>query len=83
MIPGLGRSPEGGNVLPWEVSWREEPGGLLSKGSKRVGQDRAHVQLMFTCVFVSTYTVSTVFLCLYICPKEKKYQFTSYENRTI
>ena len=71
------------SILPWEVSWREEPGGLLSKGSQRVRHDWAQVQLMFICVFVSTYIVSTVFLCLYICPKENKYQFTSYENRTI
>ena len=34
LIPGLGRSPGGGNGNPfqyftWEISWREETGGLV------------------------------------------------------
>ena len=38
-IPGLGRSPGGGNGKPlryvaWEVPWTEEPGGLQSVGHK-------------------------------------------------
>ena len=42
MIPGLGRSMEDGmaihsSVLAWKISWREEPGGLQSMGSQRVG----------------------------------------------
>ena len=42
-IPGLGRSPEGGNdnSLQYsclENSRTEEPGGLLSMGSQRAGQ---------------------------------------------
>ena len=42
-IPGLGRSPGGGHCqptpvfLPGESSWTEEPGGLQSMGSLRVG----------------------------------------------
>ena len=40
-IPGFGRSP-GGNatrsgILAWQVPWTEEPGGLQSRGSQRVG----------------------------------------------
>ena len=27
------------SVLAWEILWREEPGGLQSMGSQRVGQD--------------------------------------------
>ena len=27
------------NVLAWEIPWTEEPGGLLSMGSQRVGLD--------------------------------------------
>ena len=27
------------NILAWEISWTEEPGGLPSKGSQRVGHD--------------------------------------------
>ena len=25
------------SILAWEIPWAEEPGGLLSKGSQRVG----------------------------------------------
>ena len=43
-IPVSGRSPGKGNgnhssVLTWEIPWTEEPGGLQSMGSQRVGQD--------------------------------------------
>ena len=43
-IPGLGRSPGGrnGNLLQyscWEIPWTEEPGGLQSMGSQKVGHD--------------------------------------------
>ena len=44
LIPGLERSPGGGNGNPlqyscWEISWMEEPGGLQSMGSQRVGHN--------------------------------------------
>ena len=29
------------STLAWKISWTEEPGGLQSKGSLRVGQDSA------------------------------------------
>ena len=44
-IPGLGRSPGEGNGNPLHYScmenppWMEEPGGLQSMGSQRVGHD--------------------------------------------
>jgi len=42
-ISGSGRSPGGGSgsssVLAWRIPWTEEPGGLQSKGSQRVGHD--------------------------------------------
>ena len=43
-VPGLGRSPGGGNathsrILAWEIPWTEEPGGLQSMGLQRVGHD--------------------------------------------
>ena len=43
-IVGSGRSPEGRNgnhssMLAWRIPWTEEPGGLESLGSRRVGQD--------------------------------------------
>ena len=43
-IPGSGRSPEEGGssvFFPGESQWTEEPGGLQSMGSQRVGHDLA------------------------------------------
>ena len=44
LIPGSGRSPGEGmathsSTLAWRIPWTEEPGGLLSMGSQRVGHD--------------------------------------------
>ena len=45
LIPGSGRFPGGGNGNPLQYSclenpqWTEEPGGLQSMGSQRVGHD--------------------------------------------
>ena len=41
-IPGSGGSPGGGNathssILAWRIPWTEEPGGLQSMESQRVG----------------------------------------------
>ena len=43
-VPGSGRSPGGGHGNPlqyfaWRIPWAEEPGGLWSIGSQRVGHD--------------------------------------------
>ena len=40
LIPGSGRSPEGGNgdhfsILVWKIPWTEEPGGLQSMGLQK------------------------------------------------
>ena len=32
------------SIPVWEISWTEEPGGLQSMGSQRVGHDGAHTQ---------------------------------------
>ena len=44
LTPGSVRSPGEGNdnhssILAWEIPWMEEPGGLRSTGSQRVGHD--------------------------------------------
>ena len=44
MIPGLGRSLEKGmaphsSILAWRIPWKEEPRGLQSMGSQKVGHD--------------------------------------------
>ena len=46
LIPGSGRSPEGGNdnplqILAWRIVWTEGPGRLQSMGSQRVRHDWA------------------------------------------
>ena len=45
-IPGSGRSPGEGmathsSILAWKIPWTEEPGGLQSTGSQRVGHNWA------------------------------------------
>ena len=47
--PGSGRSPGEGmanqsSILAWEIPWTEEPGGLQSMGSQRVGHDLVTVK---------------------------------------
>ena len=32
------------SILAWRIPWTEEPGGLQSMGSERVGQDLATIQ---------------------------------------
>ena len=43
LIPGLGRSPGGGNgnssILAWRIQWTEESAGLQSMRSQRVRHD--------------------------------------------
>ena len=45
LIPGSGRSPGGKGMaihsssLAWRIPWTEEPGGLQSMRSQRVGHD--------------------------------------------
>ena len=38
------------SILAWKISWMEEPGGLQSKESKRVGHttERLHFHFLFT-----------------------------------
>ena len=40
-IPGSGRTEMAthSSIPAWEIPWTEEPGGLLSMGSQRVGHD--------------------------------------------
>ena len=50
MIPGLGRPLEMEMATPssfpaWRIPWAEEPGGLQSTGSQRVGRDQVTTPL--------------------------------------
>ena len=50
-MPGSGRSLEKetathSSILAWEMPWTEEPGGLQSMGSQRVGHNSAHMHTL-------------------------------------
>ena len=43
------------SILAWEIPWTEEPGGLQSMGSQRVGNNLAmkqQQQQLYVCVFI-------------------------------
>ena len=39
------------SIVAWEIPWTEEPGGLQSMGSQRVGHDGATSLSLFTFTF--------------------------------
>ena len=41
------------SILVWRSPWAEEPGGLQSMGSQRVGHDRAHTH---ACIVYTQYS---------------------------
>ena len=48
------------NILAWRIPWTEEPGGLLSRGSQRVGCDR-----VIQTYFFSNCHISNILLILF------------------
>ena len=59
-IPGLARSPGGGNgnplhILAWRIPWTEEPGGLQSIGSQRVRHGCSELAHMCICLQIHIY----------------------------
>ena len=64
LIPRLGGSLGGGNdnLLQYSLPWTEEPGGLQSMGSQRVGHDWA-TELTHTCTFHGLGPIHSVY-CL-------------------
>ena len=42
------------SILAWKISWTEEPGGLQSMGSQRVGHDWATNTYFLTCKLLRT-----------------------------
>ena len=66
------------SILAWRIPWREEPGGLQSKGSQRVGHDWAtNTNSFHHCIHKSVFCISipalkigisTIFLdSVYMC----------------
>ena len=57
------------SILAWEITQTEESGGLQSKGSQRVGQDREREMLLsiFSCTFSpSVCLISIQILCPFL-----------------
>ena len=55
-------------ILAWRIPWAEEPGGLQSVGSWRVGHAWAHMHLPLKCKHSSKCHVPLVTLLLSVCP---------------
>ena len=60
LIPGPRRFPREGNgnyfsILAWKIPWTEEPGGLQSTGSQRLGHNLATDQQIISASTASTY----------------------------
>ena len=69
LIPGLERSPGGGNgnhssIVAWENSRTEKPGGLQSMGLQRVGHNQMTNAFTFT-IYKSIHT-HTWYICVYL-----------------
>ena len=61
------------SILAWRIPWKEQPGGLQSMGSQRVGHDRVintffnvNVEHLFMCLL--TICISLRNVCLYLLP---------------
>ena len=57
------------STLAWEIPWTEEPGGLQSMGSLRVGHDSSDLAAAaagMCCVYVC-YSLSMCECCVYVC----------------
>ena len=40
------------SILAWRIPWTEEPGGLQSMRSQRVGRDRSDLACIYVCVCI-------------------------------
>ena len=43
------------SILAWEIPWTEEPGGLQSMGSQRVGHDLVTEQQVINNIYIKKY----------------------------
>ena len=62
------------SILAWRIPWMEEPGGLQSMGSQRVGHDWAtslhfstSLQIFMCCIFITIQFLIIKFI-FYFCP---------------
>ena len=82
LIPGLGRSPGGGqathsSILAWRISWTEEPGRLQSLVLQRVRHDWATKHCTFLSILFLTFTEMglTNENCIYL-----RYMYTQWND---
>ena len=54
------------SVLAWRIPWTEEPGGLPSMGSHRVGHDWSNLAAAAADRYIHVYAVYTGYMCVYI-----------------
>ena len=58
------------SILAWRIPWVEEPGGLQSMGSQRVGHDWATSLSLWTHMLlgsISTTFEKNIHLCIFAC----------------
>ena len=77
-VPGLGRYPREGNgnplhILVWRIPWTEEPGGLWSMGSQRVGHNWATEHTRMNTYYLLRQDAFYNQLCLALDISSQKY----------
>ena len=57
-------------ILAWRIPWAEEPGGLLSMGSHRVGHDRSDLAAAASLLYnvIVSAVQSEPAICIYMAP---------------
>ena len=63
------------SILAWRIPWTEEPGGLRSMGSQRVGHELKRLTLLFTC------TIALVSQARKVMLKTLQVRLQQYMNR--
>ena len=68
LIPGSGRKEKDmanfSSILAYKILWREEPGGLQSMGSQRVGHNLATKQKIVVCIHITIHKIQKSSLVL-------------------
>ena len=54
------------SVLTWKIPWMEEPGGLQSIGSQRVGHDGSSVTQHYIYIYIYIYIYTHTHIYAYI-----------------
>ena len=64
------------SILAWETPWTEEPGGLQSMGSQRVGHNLATKQLTIICIYILYAHIldTNIHTHTHTIPKQKHFQ---------